>query len=183
MMLLSAPREPEAGAMEVADYPAPAAQGLVSGAVSLVSLVLLLRVLSWGSAPQDAAAFLLVGAATFVALSVPTWREFMGVMGAVAGGNSYVERSGGGWPRAAYWALILLSAILGPFLLSAILQPGTWFSAVLGLTTGFSSSQGAFMLRVRGWEKANGVRLERYTVTQGDGGARVVVERGVRARR
>jgi hypothetical protein len=169
--------------MEVVDYPAPAAQGLVSGAVSLVSLALLVRVLGWGSAAQDAAAFLLASSATFVALSAPLWREFRGVMGAVAAGEPYVERAGGGGPRAAYWALVLMAAILGPFLLSAYLRPGMWFGVVLGLAMGFSSSQGAFILRVRGWERANGVRLERYTVTRGGGGARVVVERGVRARR
>jgi len=181
-MPLSPLNEPE-GAIEVVDYPAPPVQGLVSGAVAMVSVVLLYRVLSWGPAPQEAAAFLLLALATFVVLSLPLWREFGGVRGAVAEGKPYVERADGGWRSAAYWVVIFLAALIGPFLLSAYLQPGAWFGSVLGVTVGFSSSQSAFILRVRGWERARGVKLERYTVTRGGAGSRVVVERGVRARR
>jgi hypothetical protein len=69
-------------------------------------------------------------------------------------------------------------------MLSAFLPASYWFGLVLGVVAGFSSSQLGFILCVRRWEKSNSVRLERYRVmVDGDGGGRLVVERGVRARR
>jgi len=168
--------------MEVAEYPAQPTQRLVSVVVLLTSLILFVRALGPEPALQDAASFLVLASTAFIALSMPQYREFREVKQAVMAGEPYVKQAGGEAPRTLSLALLLLAALLGPFVLSAYLQPGTWFSVVLGVISGFSASQLAFILYVGRWEKANGVKLEQYRVTR-HGDWKIVVERGVRARR
>ena len=182
-MLLGSGEGRDQGIWEIAEYPAPPTQRLVSGAVSLVSLILFVRAIGPEPALQDAAPFLLLASATFIAVFLRLFREFRDVRRAVVEGKPYVKRAGIGRPCAIIWALFILAAILGPFMLSAYLQPVAWFSAVLGLTSGFSSSQLVFILYVRSWEKSNDVKLEQYRVLLYGGEGRLVVERGVRARR
>ena len=175
---------PNRGIMEVAEYPAPRLQLAVSSVVLLVSLILLVRVFIRGSTLQGAASLLASFAFTLTFLCAPQLREFSEVGQAVEEDRPYVKRvSGQGVPRVWLEALFLLSVVVGPFALSAFLPPDTWFSAVLGVTTGFSASQIGFILYVRRWEKANEVKLEKYKVTLEGGKGRLVVERGVRARR
>lgn len=181
MMLLGVGDGHDQGIMEVAEYPAPPTQLILSGAVSLVSLILFVRALGTEPALQDAATFLVLASTTFIALFMPQFREFRDVKQAVMAGEPYVKRAGE-VRRAVPWALLLLAALLGPFVLSALLEPGTWFSVVLGMVSGFSASQLAFILYVGRWEKANDVKLEQYRVTR-YGDSKLVVERGVRARR
>ena len=170
--------------MEVAEYPAPRLQLAVSSVVLLVSLILLVRVFIRGSTLQSTASLLVSFAFTLTFLCAPQLREFSEVGQAVEEDRPYVKRvSGQGVPRVWLEALFLLSVVVGPFALSAFLPPDTWFSAVLGVTTGFSASQIGFILYVRRWEKANEVKLEQYKVTFEGGKGRLVVERGVRARR
>ena len=173
------------GIMEVADYPAHPVQVAVSSVVLLASIVILIRALSQGQALQGAALYLLSTGAIFLTLFYPQYREFEEVKPAASEGRSYVKREEShGLRRVGLGALFLASVTVGPFILSAILPSVTWFGLVLGMITGFSSSQLGFILYVRNWEKANSVRLERYKVTvEGDGKGRLVVERGVRARR
>jgi hypothetical protein len=170
--------------MEVAEYPAPKLQIAVSSVVLLVSLILLARVFSRGSTLQGAASLLVSFAFTLLFLCAPQLREFTEVGRAVGEGRAYVKKaSGQGVPRVWLEALFLLSVIVGPFALSAFLPPDTWFSVVLGVTTGFSVSQIGFILYVRRWEKSNEVKLEQYRVTHHGDKGRLVMERGVRARR
>jgi hypothetical protein len=170
--------------MEVVEYPAPRLQLAVSSVVLLVSLILLVRVFTRGSTLQGAASLLVSFALTLIFLCAPQLREFNEVGRAVGEGRAYVKRaSGQGVLRVLLEVLFLLSVIVGPFALSAFLPPDTWFSVVLGVTTGFSVSQIGFILYVRGWEKANEVKLEQYRVTLDGGKGRLVLERGVRARR
>ena len=170
--------------MEVVEYPAPRLQLAVSSVVLLVSLILLVRVFNRGSTLQGAASLMVSFALTLLFLCAPQLREFNEVGRAVGEGRAYVKKaSGQGVLRVLLEALFLLSVIVGPFALSAFLPPDTWFSVVLGVTTGFSVSQIGFILYVRRWEKANEVKLEQYRVTLDGGKGRLVLERGVRARR
>lgn len=175
---------PDQGIMEVVEYPAPRLQLAVSSVVLLVSLILLVRVFNRGSTLQGAASLMVSFALTLLFLCAPQLREFNEVGRAVGEGRAYVKKaSGQGVLRVLLEALFLLSVIVGPFALSAFLPPDTWFSVVLGVTTGFSVSQIGFILYVRRWEKANEVKLEQYRVTLDGGKGRLVLERGVRARR
>jgi hypothetical protein len=170
--------------MEVVEYPAPRLQLAVSSVVLLVSLILLVRVFNRGSTLQGAASLMVSFALTLLFLCAPQLREFNEVGRAVGEGRAYVKRaSGQGVLRVLLEVLFLLSVVVGPFALSAFLPPDTWFSVVLGVTTGFSVSQIGFILYVRRWEKANEVKLEQYRVTLDGGKGRLVLERGVRARR
>jgi hypothetical protein len=175
---------PDQGIMEVVEYPAPRLQLAVSSVVLLISLILLVRVFIRGSTLQGGASLLVSFAFTLIFLCAPQLREFTEVVRAVGEGRAYVKRvSGQRVPRVWLEALFLLSVVVGPFALSAFLPPDTWFSVVLGVTTGFSVSQIGFILYVRRWEKMNEVKLEKYRVTLDRDKGRLVVERGVRARR
>jgi len=175
---------PDQGIMEVAEYPAPRLQLAVSSVMLLVSLILLVRVFIRGSTLQGVAALLISFAFTIIFLCAPQLREFTEVGRAIGEGRAYVKKvSGQELSRVLIEALFLLSVVVGPFALSAFLPPDTWFSVVLGVTTGFSVSQIGFILYVRGWEKSNEVKLEQYRVTLEGGKGRLVLERGVRARR
>ena len=184
-MLLEPEEGQSQGIMEVADYPAHPVQVAVSSVVLLASMVILTRALGQGQALQAAALYLLSAGAVFLTLFYPQYREFEEVKLATSEGRSYVKRGEShGVRRVGLGAFFLASVIVGPFILSAILPSVTWFSLVLGMITGFSSSQLGFILYVRNWEKANIVSLEKYRVTvDSDGKGRLVVERGVRARR
>jgi hypothetical protein len=171
--------------MEVSDYPAHPIQLAVSSIVLLASIVILVRTLSQGQVLHGAALYLISSAVTFTTLYRPQHREFREVKLAAIEGRSYVVRGERyGVKRTVLWALFLMSVTLGPFILSAFLPSYSWFGLVLGMISGFSSSQLGFILHVRGWENTNSIRLERYKVTVSDDGRdRLVVERGVRARR
>jgi hypothetical protein len=184
-MLLEPDEGQSRGIMEVADYPAHSVQVAVSSVVLLTSMVILARTLSQRQVLQGAALYLLSTGVIFILLFLPQYREFQEVKRATGEGKPYVIRGKRGGMRVIGLEVVLLaSAIVVPFILSASLSAATWFSLVLGLVAGFSSSQLGFILYVRNWEKANSVHLERYRVTvEGDGRGRLVVERGVRPRR
>jgi len=184
-MLLEPEEGHSRGIMEVSDYPAHPVQVAVSGVLLLASMVILVRALSQGQALQGFAIYLLSTGAFFLALFYPQYREFKEIKTAASEGRPYEKRGEShGVGRVSLRALFLASVTLGPFILSAFLPAVTWFGLVLGMITGFSSSQLGFILHVRSWEKANSIRLERYRITvDSDGKGRFVVGRGVRARR
>jgi hypothetical protein len=82
--------------------------------------------------------------------------------------------------KSNFLLLFFAIALIGPFLLSAVLPPGAWFGSVLGLIIGFSLSQLSMIYVVDEWEKKNEIELEGYQVWVYDEQNRVkVIERGV----
>jgi archaellum biogenesis protein FlaJ (TadC family) len=168
--------------MEKKPYPGSSLQPIFSAVLLVLSLVIFAFFANGGFVIQTLL-LVVLASLTFSVAIFPQYIEFSGMAGALVREGSAKARVGKGIRRFVPLLSLLVVLTVAPVLI-LVAAPGFFMGSLMGIVVGFSGFQFAFTLYVRGWERAHGLRLSRYSlVSEDERGKRVVLEYGLRAER
>ena len=170
---------------DLADYPGPRYQPYLSIVILLLAGSVFTYLINVESALVAGEASLVTSLLVFLVIGFPRFLEFKNISRElVKKGNSTKKRGveGGDFFRVALYGIFYLSMILAPFTLLFFIPIDIWLGSVMGLVIGFSASQLLFTLHIRLWERANSLRLKKFTIwTYDEDNKRLITEFGVRS--
>ncbi|HIH89107.1 TPA: hypothetical protein HA344_07870 [Candidatus Bathyarchaeota archaeon] len=168
--------------MEKKPYPGSRLQPIFSVALLVLSLVIF-TFFAAGNFVIQTLLLVVLASLTFSVAIFPQYIEFSGMAGALVREGTAKARAGKGVRRFAPLLSLLVVLIVAPILI-LVAAPDFLMGSLMGIIVGFSGFQLAFTLYVRGWERAHGLRLSRYSlISEDERGKRVVIEYGLRAER
>jgi len=169
--------------MEKKPYPGSRIQPFVSAGLLMLSLAVFLM-FSPGDVVVQALLFVVFASLTFSVAIFPQYTEFMSMADTLVRDGVAKARDVKGLRRLLPLFSLLMVLLVAPILLLVVAPPELFLGSLMGIIAGFTGFQLVFALYVRGWERARGLRVSRYSlVSEDERGYRLVLEYGLRAER
>ena len=169
--------------MEKKPYPGSRLQPFISAGLLLLSLAVLVF-FSSGDVVIQALLLIVFASLAFSVAIFPQYMEFTGMAGALVKDGVAKGKVTKGFRRLLPLFSLLVVLFVAPILILLAAPPELFLGSLMGIVVGFAGFQLVFTLYVRGWERARGLSVSRYSlVSEDERGKRLVLEYGLRAER
>jgi hypothetical protein len=169
--------------MEKKPYPGSSLQPFVSAGLLVLSLVVFVM-FSTGDVVVQALLLIVFASLTFSVTFIPQHLEFTAMADILMKDGIAKAIVTKGLRRFLPLFSLLVVLLVAPILILMAVPPKLFLGSLMGIIIGFTGFQLVFTLYLRGWEKAKGLKVSRYSlISEDERGKRLVIEYGLRAER